>query len=415
MPRSGRPAVDPDVLMQTIAARARAHRAATGDIRTPAAAAGQGRRVIDVHVTHPRLRQVATPLAPPRLEAAANSGRVPHPVGFMRNDTLVVSGISAGGAMTVQFEFAFSSVVRAAGVVAGIPFYCAQGDVALALTCMNSPELIHPLGLLAEAETLQDTTLIDPLTYITGHTVHMFSGTLDSVVAPGTMRVAESIYQTLGVGRLNATFGIAAEHSWVTDQYGNACSHLGTPYVNNCAYDFAGMFLRDAFANLNLPFNATRNTKSSMSNVVAFDQTAYGADPTLNSMATSGYLYIPPQCSVEILHPQLQTAAAHQTHGDGSTQTPQPLRCHLHVNFHGCLQNAATVGLDYIQQNTLNEWADSNNIVILYPQVASDDILNPNSCFDWWGYAGEDYMTKTGPQMVMVRAMVENLMNFAQI
>jgi hypothetical protein len=72
----------------------------------------------------------------------------------------------------------------------------------------------------------------------------MFSGTLDSVVAPGTVRVAESIYQTLGVGRLNSTFNVAAEHSWVTDQYGNTCSHLGTPYVNNCAYDFAGMFLR---------------------------------------------------------------------------------------------------------------------------------------------------------------------------
>jgi poly(3-hydroxybutyrate) depolymerase len=384
MPRSGRPAVDPDVLMHTIAARARGER-------------------IGTHVDHPRLRQVAS-----SIKSAVSNNRALHHIGAMRNDTLTISGISAGAAMAIQFEYAFSSFVRAAGIVAGLPFYCAEGEVGLALTCMDSPELIDSLSLLSEANSLQELTLLDPLTGIKGHTVRMFSGTLDTVVAQGSMRVAESMYQLLGVSHLNSTFTVPAEHSWVTDQYGNACSHLGTPYVNNCAFDFAGMFLRDAFANLNLPFNATRNTKSSMSNVVAFDQTAYGADPSLNSMATSGYLYIPPQCSVKVLHPVGDAAAR-------GLDVQASQTCHVHINFHGCLQNAATVGLDYIQQNTLNEWADSNNIVILYPQVASDDLMNPNSCFDWWGYAGGDYMTKTGPQMVMIRSMVENLMNVAQI
>ena len=40
-----------------------------------------------------------------------------------------VSGLSAGGYMAVQFDVAFSSTLRGAGIIAGGPFYCAQGSV----------------------------------------------------------------------------------------------------------------------------------------------------------------------------------------------------------------------------------------------------------------------------------------------
>src|SRR5690348_12922961 len=39
-----------------------------------------------------------------------------------------VSGLSSGGYMAVQFEVAFSSLVRGAGIIAGGPYYCAHGD-----------------------------------------------------------------------------------------------------------------------------------------------------------------------------------------------------------------------------------------------------------------------------------------------
>src|SRR3977135_1796381 len=39
-----------------------------------------------------------------------------------------VSGLSAGGFMAVQFDVAFSSMLRGAGIIAGGPFYCAQGS-----------------------------------------------------------------------------------------------------------------------------------------------------------------------------------------------------------------------------------------------------------------------------------------------
>ena len=41
-----------------------------------------------------------------------------------------ISGISSGAFMAVQFGFAWSSIIKGVGVVAGGPFYCAQASAA---------------------------------------------------------------------------------------------------------------------------------------------------------------------------------------------------------------------------------------------------------------------------------------------
>src|SRR5215471_20759824 len=51
-----------------------------------------------------------------------------------------VSGLSSGGYMAVQFDVAFSSILRGAGIVAGGPYYCAQGSLMAATsTCSCVP------------------------------------------------------------------------------------------------------------------------------------------------------------------------------------------------------------------------------------------------------------------------------------
>jgi hypothetical protein len=55
--------------------------------------------------------------------------------------------------------------------------------------------------------------------------------------------------------------------------------------------------------------------------------------------------------------------------------------------------------------------ADAGRIVVLFPQVApSYQPLNPNGCWDWWGYESQWYATKAGPQVVAVRRMVGDLL-----
>ena len=67
-----------------------------------------------------------------------------------------------------------------------------------------------------------------------------------------------------------------------------------------------------------------------------------------------------------------------------------------------------------------NRWADSNRIVVLYPQAITrygwgpwpwptSFVFNPNGCWDWWGYTGVNYHTKAGAQIRAVKAMLDRL------
>lgn len=48
-------------------------------------------------------------------------------------EKISVSGVSAGGAMAHQFHVAHSAHIMGVGVVAGVPYMCAQGDIRLGI------------------------------------------------------------------------------------------------------------------------------------------------------------------------------------------------------------------------------------------------------------------------------------------
>ena len=78
--------------------------------------------------------------------------------------------------------------------------------------------------------------------------------------------------------------------------------------------------------------------------------------------------------------------------------------CRLHVALHGCRQNSSDVGDAFVRNAGYNRWADSNDIVVLYPQTGKGAV---NSCWDWWGYDDANYAKKSAPQMTAIMAMVE--------
>ncbi len=57
----------------------------------------------------------------------------------------------------------------------------------------------------------------------------------------------------------------------------------------------------------------------------------------------------------------------------------------LHMTFHGCQQTIADIGDAYYNHAGFNDWAESNNIVVVYPQAIKSLMLpsNPEGCFDW--------------------------------
>ena len=49
----------------------------------------------------------------------------------------------------------------------------------------------------------------------------------------------------------------------------------------------------------------------------------------------------------------------------------------------------------YLRHGGYNEVADLNDIIILYPQAVKAEIpVNPDGCWDWWGYTGITYGNK---------------------
>jgi hypothetical protein len=191
------------------------------------------------------------------------------------------------------------------------------------------------------------------------------------------------------VSKVTTYFNYSAEHAWITDYWGNACGYKGDPYINNCGLDFAGKFLQDAFEGLALKWNSTRGAYDK-ARMLPFNFGAFGASSSI-SLDTTGYAYVPAQCK------------------NGSSTM-----CHLHVNFHGCGQMRSHFPFDpteYVAHTGLNQWAESNNVVVLYPQTVAQPLKgNQEGCFDWWGYCGAGYATKNGAQMKVVASAVKMLL-----
>jgi len=81
--------------------------------------------------------------------------------------------------------------------------------------------------------------------------------------------------------------------------------------------------------------------------------------------------------------------------------------CKVHVLFHGCYGDFQINGFSFIDEIGMNEWAESNNIVIIYPQAIQTS-YNPEGCWDFWGYTGPNYNTYSGLQIQIAHKMAQN-------
>ena len=84
--------------------------------------------------------------------------------------------------------------------------------------------------------------------------------------------------------------------------------------------------------------------------------------------------------------------------------------CGLHIAFHGCMQGAEFIDDRFAQQAGFNEWAETNGIVVVYPQIEKS-MFNPKGCWDWWGYTDEDYDLRSGKQTAGVAALIDSFIS----
>eukprot|EP01062_Namystynia_karyoxenos_P075619 TRINITY_DN7314_c0_g1_i1.p1 TRINITY_DN7314_c0_g1~~TRINITY_DN7314_c0_g1_i1.p1 ORF type:complete len:426 (+),score=128.86 TRINITY_DN7314_c0_g1_i1:86-1363(+) len=295
-----------------------------------------------------------------------------------------VSGISAGGFFAVQAHVALSGTFGGAGIVAGGPYYCAQGALTTATTTCMSTGLVNDAALAKYANAQAAAGKIDPLSNLADDKVVLWSGTKDHTVAQRVMKHLATQYETgaLKAASVTTLFNYSSGHAWITDFYGSSCGATQSPFINNCDYDFAGEGLRQWYGSLK-----PRAASQQAGNLIEFDQTEFGSASA--QLDSAGYVYVPAMCA-------------------------QGARCKVHVNFHGCKQGKHYLQSRYVSNTGLNRWAEPNGIIVLYPQCKPSMMgSNPNGCFDWWGYADAGYATKDGKQIKVVKAMLDRIMSGA--
>ncbi|ACC71548.1 fibronectin, type III domain protein [Paraburkholderia phymatum STM815] len=311
---------------------------------------------------------------------------------------IFVAGISSGGFAAVQMHVAHSSTFKGAAVYAGGVYWCAgAGGAATALancgglTLPSNQASYNSTLTVSEAYLDAQSSLgtIDPATNLRGQPVYLWSGTQDEVVNPLEMADLNLEYQRYGA---NVHFDNAfpAEHGWESPDGELACGTLGSPYMVRCfsangaVYDSVETWLTMFLG----PLKPRNNGKLS-GTLSSFDQTEFGASPNL-SMSSTGSVFVPKACA-------------------------QGKQCGFVLALHGCLQEASLIGNRWVTEAGINEWADTNALVVVYPDTIASSApgpTNPNACFDWWGYSNQydpNYALKSGLQISVLYAMVQRV------
>lgn len=322
---------------------------------------------------------------------AAQAAVVALPALNIDKSQVTVSGLSSGGFMANQLGYAYSSTFKGVGVFAGGPYMCAGHSNYTA--CMYNASITS-----ARLNTMQadlnnwSGTANDALANVASQKVFMFVGTSDYTVGPNPMNAVQTQYTNNGVPAANLSYvqRSGTAHVFPTDfdaTGNNACSSSSSPYISNCGYDGAKAALTKFYGTLN-----ARNNAPAAANYIEFDQTPFTAGNP--GMAASGWAYVPANCA-----------------GGAS--------CRLHVALHGCQQNHATIGDKFVKNTGYSRWADTNSIVVLFPQTkvdntsrqtsASGSLANPNGCWDWIGWYGSNFAQKAGTQMAALKAMVDQV------
>ena len=316
-----------------------------------------------------------------------------------------ISGISSGAFMAVQFATAWSSVIKGVGVIAGGPFWCAKADsddfingftlpiLTATGACMVGPPPAMS-SFFAKADAKAASGDIDPLRFVSRQKVYVFHGYNDAVVARSVTDAAVEFYRHyLGEpnrGNLFYQTTIGAGHSLVIAQEPhkpglNDCKDNAVPFIDQCGYDQAGILLRHIYGALNAP-----NRGPLTGTIKRFDQSLYTKPdrPIPLSLGDAGFVFVPRECE------------------EGAA-------CRVHIALHGCKQDFGTIDRRFVDETGYNAWADTNRLIVLYPQTTASSFLpfNPQACWDWWSYVNhsDSYVTKSGAQIRTIKAMLDAL------
>ncbi|OPX54534.1 Esterase PHB depolymerase [Oceanospirillum multiglobuliferum] len=296
----------------------------------------------------------------------------------LHQSRVTVSGFSSGGYLANQLHLAYPELIEGAAIFSAGPWGCAMKGLSHALmSCMQTrfpiADIDDRMAMLHRASRKKE--IGDPALLV-DDPVYIFYGQKDDVLKPAVSESLINFYQTIVASyNIRITAMPQAGHAFPSVLSTQACGSEAAPYFQNCHFDGAAEALRVLFGQLQAP------SDSSTGQLIEFDQRKYYEG---KGMLDRGYLYLPSQCS------------------SGARE------CQLHVVLHGCGQSSETLKTVFIEQSGYKRWADSNGIVLLYPQ-ASKSLVNPQGCWDWWGYEKGHFYARDNPQLSAITGMIKTL------
>lgn len=318
-----------------------------------------------------------------------------------------ISGLSSGAFMATQYHIAYSKDLVGVGAIAGGPWQCAASNplnsnplstATSTCTCLKGlpcPYLGAPFPDVSHLNTLaiqaEKDGKIDALSNIHDDKVYLFSGLQDKTVLTPVVDSANAFYQTLGIntGQIRYNDTLDAGHAFITNFENDLdCPLSQTPFINDCQYQQARDLLSHIYGDLKAPVDYQAD------NLIRFNQKAFVPQYRFNisSMNQEAYAYIPTRCQAD------------------------PSNCRVHVALHGCEQGMQTLGDKFVTGTGYLNMAESNDLIMLFPQVDKSAYIpyNPKGCWDFWGYTNNSfppytYYTKDAIQMRAIKAMLDHL------
>lgn len=289
-----------------------------------------------------------------------------------------VAGFGNGASFAHQMHVAYSTIIQAAGLVAPTPYYCSMGSLAREITaCRVNPYLFNLQSSTTQFINSATEGLVDSITSLSNDRAYLVSGSLDTFILPAVVNLTETFYRTYihNNYKILTYYDIPAGHSWITSSYGNPCGTSVPPFIVNCGFDMAGDMLQH--------LNGVMKPKITQvpAHLHSFDQSAYG-DAWQAGMSSRGFVYLPAYCV-------------------------NNAECEVIVVFHGCHQNYDSIGNVFITESGFNEWAESNDIIVIYPQTIKTQ-HNMGGCWDTWGYTNSNFSVQAGLQMKLVHGIALN-------
>jgi len=298
---------------------------------------------------------------------------------------VTVSGISSGAIMAVQMHVAYSATFQGVAAFAGHPYYCGKGDLAVGMaTCaqaLTAAEINVP-ELVAITRDWASRGWIDDPANLARQKVYLFSGKLDQTVRPAATEATRDYYLNF-TSAANITWkgDLDAGHGWISPLGKVLCPLQQSPYINDCQIDPQETFLTLFYG----PLQPKRTgALSGIFRPVSQAEFIPGGAAAAMSVDENAWLYVPAACERGEL-------------------------CKVHVSYHGCAMGYQSIGDAFVRTSGINEWADTNRIIVLYPQAIRTYPLNGSGCWDWYAYTGPDFAKKNGAQMLMSKRMIDRI------